>query len=256
MMDKPRALAHNSGVAGWKGRGQGQGMIDGIVFDKDGTLFDFRLSWGRWADSFLSGLARDEAHFAALADAIGFLPAAATFRPDSPVIAATAADIAAALLPQLPGFGQADLTAAIDEAAAGVAMAEAVPLVPLLSDLRARGLKLGVATNDSEAPARAHLAAHGVTGLFDYVAGYDSGHGPKPGPGMCLAFARRFGLDPGRVLMVGDSRHDLAAGRAAGMRPIAVLTGIARAEDLAPHAEAVLPDIGALPGWLDRVTVA
>ena len=51
--------------------------------------------------------------------------------------------------------------------------------------------------------------------------------------------------------MVGDSRHDLEAGRAAGMRPVAVLTGIARAADLAPHAEVVLPDIGALPAWLD-----
>jgi phosphoglycolate phosphatase len=68
---------------------------------------------------------------------------------------------------------------------------------------------------------------------------------------MCLAFAAFTGLDPAEVLMVGDSRHDLEAGRAAGMRPIAVLTGIARAADLAPHAEAVLPDIGALPAWLD-----
>ena len=51
--------------------------------------------------------------------------------------------------------------------------------------------------------------------------------------------------------MVGDSLHDLDAGRAAGMRPVAVLTGIARAGDLAPHAEVVLPDIGALPAWLD-----
>ena len=59
------------------------------------------------------------------------------------------------------------------------------------------------------------------------------------------------GLDPSRVLMVGDSLHDLEAGRAAGMRSIAVLTGIARAETLAPHADAVLPDIGALPGWID-----
>ena len=133
-----------------------------------------------------------------------------------------------------------------------MAMTEAVPLVPLLSALRARGLRLGVATNDSEAPARAHLAAHGLTGLLDFVAGCDSGYGPKPGPGMCRAFAATQGLDPGRVFMVGDSRHDLEAGRAAGMRTIAVLTGIATAQDLAPLAEAVLPDIGALPALLDR----
>lgn len=226
-------------------------MIRGIVFDKDGTLFDFRASWGRWAQGFLAQLARDEDHARRLADAIGYLPQTNGFAPDSPVIAATAVDIAAALLPHVEGHDLASLTEAIDEAAAGVAMAEAVPLVPLFTALKARGLKLGIATNDSEVPARAHLDRHGLTGLLDFIAGWDSGHGAKPAPGMCLAFAAAAGLDPAQVLMVGDSLHDLDAGRAAGMRPVAVLTGIARAGDLAPHAEAVLPDIGALPAWLD-----
>ena len=52
--------------------------------------------------------------------------------------------------------------------------------------------------------------------------------------------------------MVGDSRHDLIAGRAAGMRTIGVLTGMARAEDLADLADVVLPDIGHIPVWLAR----
>jgi phosphoglycolate phosphatase len=135
-------------------------------------------------------------------------------------------------------------------------MAEAVPLAPLLATLRGRGLRLGVATNDSEAPARQHLAAHGITGFFDFIAGQDSGHGAKPGPGMCLAFAERLALAPARVAMVGDSRHDLLAGRSAGMRTVAVLTGMARAEDLAELADAVLPDIGALPAWLDSLAAS
>lgn len=204
-------------------------MIRGIVFDKDGTLFDFRASWGRWAQGFIAQLARDQDHARTTADAIGYLPDRNSFAPDSPVIAATAADIAAALLPHLEGFTQDSLTEAIDEAAAGVPMAEAVPLVALFNTLRARGLKLGVATNDSEVPARAHLDRHGLTPLVDFIAGWDSGHGAKPAPGMCLAFASATGLDPAHVLMVGDSLHDLDAGRAAGMRPVAVLTGIAKA---------------------------
>ena len=50
--------------------------------------------------------------------------------------------------------------------------------------------------------------------------------------------------------MIGDSVHDLDSGRAAGMRTVGVLTGLASRDDLAPHADVVLPDIGALPGWL------
>jgi phosphoglycolate phosphatase len=56
--------------------------------------------------------------------------------------------------------------------------------------------------------------------------------------------------------MVGDSRHDLMAGRAAGMRTVAVLTGIAEAPELAPLADAVLPDIGHLADWLDTLPAA
>ena len=128
-------------------------------------------------------------------------------------------------------------------------MSEAVPLRPLLAALRGQGLRLGVATNDSETPARQHLANHGITDCFDFISGYDSGHGAKPGPGMCLAFARQLGLDPSRVAMVGDSRHDLEAGRAAGMRVVAVLTGIARREDLLAMAEELFAAIR--QGWLD-----
>lgn len=225
-------------------------MIDGLLFDKDGTLFDFRASWGRWAEDFLARIARDAGHAARLGQAIGFDRATGSFAPDSPVIAATAADIAAALVRELPGLTVAELTERIDASAAQAPMSEAVPLRPLLESLRRKGLRLGLATNDSEAPARQHLAAHGITDCFDFIAGYDSGHGAKPGPGMCLAFARVTGLAPDRVAMVGDSRHDLEAGRAAGMRTIAVLSGIARREDLAPHADVVLGTIGEIPGWL------
>lgn len=228
-------------------------MIDGLLFDKDGTLFDFRSSWGRWAAGFLSSIAQDPAHADRLGAAIGFDAASLTFASDSPVIAATAADIAAALQPYLPGETVGSLTAMIDATAGSAPMAQAVPLRPLLSGFRDRGLKLGVATNDSEAPARQHLAAHGITDCFDFIAGYDSGHGAKPGPGMCIAFARQLGLDPTRVAMVGDSRHDLEAGRAAGMRTIAVLTGVAKRADLLDHADIVLPDIGAIPAWLDEL---
>jgi phosphoglycolate phosphatase len=226
-------------------------MIDGIVFDKDGTLFDFRRSWGGWVQGVLADLATGPGHAAALADALGFNPATGDFFADSPVIAASTAEIADVLLPLLPGLTRTGLEARLNRLAGAADMMPAVPLRPLLQALRSRGLRLGVATNDVEASARAHLLAQDVAGFFEMVAGYDSGHGTKPGPGMLLAFAAQTGLDPARVLMVGDSRHDLMAGRAAGMRPVAVLTGIAPAADLAPLAEAVLPDIGALPGWID-----
>ena len=110
--------------------------------------------------------------------------------------------------------------------------------------------RYGDQSNGAEAPARAHLAAAGVAGRFDFIAGSDSGHGAKPAPGQLLAFADAAGLAPASVLMIGDSRHDLTAGRAAGMGTVGVLTGPATARDLADLADAVLPDIGHLGAYL------
>ncbi|MBW6505844.1 MAG: HAD family hydrolase [Rhodobacteraceae bacterium] len=237
-------------------------QLAGILFDKDGTLFDFHATWSVWAQGLLEELAEGDAVLARhLGVSIGYRFAdaaagvAAGFVPASPVIAGTPEVIAAALMPHLPGRDGGALVALMNARAARAPQVPAVPLQPLLGGLRDRGLRLGLATNDAEAPARTHLAAAGVTELFDFVAGYDSGHGAKPAPGQLLAFARAFGLAPASVLMVGDSTHDLVAGRRAGMRTLAVLTGLATAADLAPHADAVLADIGAIPDWLDGQTV-
>ena len=226
--------------------------VRGLIFDKDGTLFDFRTTWEAWAAAFLRRAADgDEAHAARAGRAIGFDLVQAEFDSDSIAIAGTAQEVVEALLPAFPASSPETLMALINAEAARAPQAEAVPLAPLLDDLRARGLKLGVATNDSEAPTRSHLDGAGVTARFDFVAGFDSGHGGKPAPGQLLAFCAAVSLDPAEVVMVGDSLHDLLAGRAAGMRCVAVLTGMATAQDLSPHAMAVLDDIGGLPAWLD-----
>ncbi|SEF59343.1 phosphoglycolate phosphatase [Jhaorihella thermophila] len=226
--------------------------VDAILFDKDGTLFDFATTWGAWARAFLlRATGGDTARCRLVGAEIGYDFDTGRFDPSSIVIAGTTAEAAEALLPHFPEMGRHALIALLNEEAARAPQAEAVPLVPLLDDLRGRGLRLGVATNDSEGPARAHLRGAGVLDRFDFVAGFDSGHGAKPEPGPLLAFADHVAANPNRIAMVGDSLHDLVAGRAAGMVTVAVLTGLATHDDLAPHADVVLPDIGHIPGWLD-----
>ncbi|MBW7920899.1 MAG: HAD family hydrolase [Rubellimicrobium sp.] len=224
--------------------------IRGIVFDKDGTLFDFQATWAAWCRGVLDAESRGDAALAArMADALGFDLAAGLFRPDSMVIGHTSGEVAAELLHFLPGEDHATLLARLDAHAAQAPQQPMPGLAGVLGTLRARGLRLGVATNDSEAPARAHLREAGVEADFDFIAGFDSGHGGKPGPGQLLAFADATGLDPAACAMVGDSLHDLRAGRAAGMLTIGVLSGLAAREVLAPMADAVLGSIADLPGW-------
>lgn len=219
--------------------------IRAILFDKDGTLFDFQATWGVWAHAFLqTQTAGDPELIARLAQIMQFDLATRRFGRFSPVIAGTGREVAELIAPVL-GRPVEVLETLIVRSSAEVPPAEAVPLSPLLARLRAAGLRLGVATNDYESVARRHLGVHEP--VFSSIFGFDSGHGGKPAPGMLLAFARACALPPESVLMVGDSRHDLAAGRAAGMPTLGVLTGVAEAAELADLADHIRPDIGHLP---------
>ncbi len=227
------------------------GGVDAVLLDKDGTLFGFQETWGPWAVGLLRGLGANAEHAAALADALRFDLAAGRFLPDSPAIAGTLDDQVAILLPLLPGWDAPGLRAHVASSSARAEPVPAADLSAVLGALRARGLRLGVATNDGAAPAMRQLAAAGLDGAFDWIAGYDSGHGAKPDPGMLLAYAAATGTAPERIVMVGDSTHDLHAARAAGMIGVGVLTGPAARADLEPHAAAVLGSVAELPAWLD-----
>ena len=228
-------------------------QIKGIIFDKDGTLFDFTATWGAWCRNFIAALSGGEPGLMGrLADVLGYDLDRSIIRPDAILIAQTNSQIAARIQPLFAQMDVAQILARMDAHAIGLRQVEAAPLVPLLTGLRARGLVLGVATNDSEKSARAHMAAAEVAHLFDFIAGYDSGHGGKPDPGPLLAFAKSCAIAPDHCAMVGDSVHDLVAGRAAGMRAVGVLTGIADRAELTPHADLVLDSIADLPAWLDN----
>jgi phosphoglycolate phosphatase len=227
--------------------------VRGIVFDKDGTLFDFQTTWAAVTGRMLAVLAGGDVGLEArLADAAGYDLGARKLLPGSVIVAATVVESADVLISAMPrGTDRGRVIDIMLRLAETAPQVEAVPLVPFFDGLRARGLALGVATNDGEAPARVHLDRAGVLGHVNFLAGYDSGHGAKPAPGQLRAFCAATGLPPEAVLMVGDSLHDLTAGRAAGMRTVGVLTGLASAADLAGEATVVLDHIGHLPGWLD-----
>jgi phosphoglycolate phosphatase len=133
----------------------------------------------------------------------------------------------------------------------GVPVAPVCAFEPVLGGLMSSGHVLGVVTNDYEHSARDQLAAANATSYFSFVAGFDSGYGAKPEPGMIHAFCEAHGVAPDATAMVGDSTHDLMAGRAAGVGlNVAVLTGPATHADLSPFADVVLDDISDLPGYL------
>lgn len=226
-------------------------QVTAILFDKDGTLFDFHATWSVWVGRAIVELAQGDAGLErAIAEATHYDVAAQKVRLSSPVIACTNRQVSEGIAAVLPGRSVEEIEAFLKQSATEVPQVPVVALRPCLLELSARGLALGVMTNDTEYCAHAHLNKAGITDVFQFIAGFDSGFGAKPDPDPLLAFAKAVEVSAETVVMVGDSAHDLVAGRAAGMQTIGVLTGVARAPDLAPYADVILPDIGHISAWL------
>lgn len=230
-------------------------VVRAVIFDKDGTFVDFMATWGPAIECAMRDLAGDdEATLARLADVNLYDLERRTLAPGSPFIAEASIDFArrwadALRIPFCDAFHRR-----MDELFDAGALAHVTALgapAPVFARLRAGGMCLGVVTNDTERGARAQCERLGLTSYFDAIIGYDSGHGRKPAPGPVLAFAEQMGLRPTELALVGDSRHDLVAARAAGAMAIGVLTGFATRDELAPLADHVIDDIAALPGLLD-----
>lgn len=112
--------------------------------------------------------------------------------------------------------------------------------------LHVRGYRLGIVTSKRRANALRGLEACGFElRWFEAVVTASDVERFKPEPEPVLRALEEAGEpEPGRALFVGDSVHDLRAGRAAGTRTGAALWGPYPREALAP-AE---PD-----HWLERI---
>lgn len=232
--------------------------IRGVVFDKDGTLFHYDATWlpvNRLAAQAVAG--GDTGLAERLLVSAGYDPRRGKVRPDSPLAAGSAAELAALWAAQVPGRGAEELTALLDRIFEEQGLAHAAPvtdLAALFARLHDRGLALGIATNDSLAAATATVGRFGLVALVDFLAGYDAGYGVKPDPGVIRAFCAETGLEPREVAVVGDNLHDLEMGRRGGAGlVVGVLTGTGSHEVLAPVADRVLESIADLEGLLDSL---
>lgn len=229
--------------------------IQGILFDKDGTLLDFNATWVPANRAAALVVARGDAALAAkLLLAGGQDEAAGVVASGSLLATANTLQLAAVWGELAPDHGLGDLVCVIDEVfqRESAVSAVAVPdLAAIVLRLNRRGLSLGIATSDSRSGVTATLKNFGVLAEFGFIAGYDSGFGSKPEPGMVLGFCQAAGLTPEEVMVVGDNPHDLEMGRRAGAGLcVGVLTGNSGPEQLSGLADHVVDSIADIEGLL------
>jgi len=137
---------------------------------------------------------------------------------------------------------------------AGHAVDHTRPLPGVLEALDALpDFTLAVCTNKPRKTTEIVLDALGLTARFaTVIAGGDLARS-KPHPDPLIEIARRLGVQPNELVMVGDGPQDVQCGRAVGARTVGVLGGIADASRLLEAGpDVVVRSLAELPALLRR----
>ncbi len=213
-------------------------QFDLVVFDWDGTLSDSTAIIVRCIQAAVLdvGGARPSDTAASYVIGLGLMQALAHAAPDVPV----------EKYPQLGARYRHHYQAHQHD----ISLFEGV--LPLLSELKTRGHQLAVATGKSRRGLNDALQAAELKGVFDGSRTADETAG-KPDPRMLQELMAEFDVRPERLLMIGDTTHDLQMALNAGCASVGVSYGAHEQQALHPLAPRfVAPSVAQLHDWLLR----
>jgi HAD superfamily hydrolase (TIGR01549 family) len=92
----------------------------------------------------------------------------------------------------------------------------------------------------------------GIAKYFTYIVTAHDTVKPKPSPEALIRCVEAFGLEMCECIIAGDSVNDVRAGKAAGARTVAVLSGLFKRDELARECpDLILPDVTTLPEFIE-----
>jgi len=217
--------------------------VRGVIFDLDGTLVN-----------------SSQGHIGAWRQALSESGVKKTRGEIWREFGKTSEDIALALLPKGMKRNARTVAERKDQLflEMGYRSAEAMPGGRrTLSALRAKGVKIAVCSSNPRVTVERLLKRFSLISLVDVYVTMDEVRRGKPAPDILLLAARKLGLRPSSILVVGDSVYDIAAGKAAEMRTAGVATGASSFDQLkAEHPDFVLRRITQVHGLVDELSCA
>ena len=201
-----------------------------VVFDKDGTLLDLDTRWVAFFTGLVDAALETLGALSVRGEVLAALGVGSrSLVPHGIAAAGTGSDVRSVIITTLRGAGhdgdrvEAAVAAAYDSAPMGRLAALGDP-ARVFRVLRDSGRRIGVATADDRARTLADLEGLGLAGLVDAV---NCGDDPviKPDARVLTDMAALWEIEVASIVMVGDSRHDLATARAAGATFILVGDG-------------------------------
>ena len=235
--------------------------IDGVLFDKDGTLIDSHLYWGRIierrAAAIIDHFKLEEGVAGELCRAMGFDRCVRKLVPEGPIALVTREEVITILDGFLAAKGVvgsssvlADLFAREHEAFLGE-LFEYIQILPgvrrVLEDLKAQGIRTAVVTTDTVKNAHETLSYLHIDHLFDGVVGKESTIEAKITGIPARAALKMLGIPPERVICIGDAPVDMIMAEKSGLKAgIGLETGQIKLEDLqnySPYTAASMQDL-------------
>jgi len=112
--------------------------------------------------------------------------------------------------------------------------------------------KKAVISNKREVLSKKVLEGLGLLEFFDIVLGSDSVSERKPSPVPIFELLKRFGVSKDEAVIIGDSNYDIGAGKAAGIKTIAVTYGY-RDREVLKGADFIIDNFGEILRILPEV---
>jgi phosphoglycolate phosphatase len=104
-----------------------------------------------------------------------------------------------------------------------------------LHTLKRSGYRLAIITNKPEVFVRPIINALHIGDLFDLILGGDSLSERKPSPLPLIYACEQLKVLPGQCVMVGDSKNDILAAKAANIQSIGLTYGYNYGEDISVY---------------------
>lgn len=224
-------------------------MNKGILFDKDGTLFEFGSLWTQATTEFLATLVARTTDAKAMLHALGMVDG--QLQGNSILTSGTPKDLGEVLA----AHGAFDTATAAEQYATDYFYQFLIShldnvhpigdLKGLLQHLHDTGYYLGVITSDEKQSTMTTLTHAGVAHLFDFIGTADD-YPTKPNPSALYAFCKQTGVTLTDAIMVGDSIMDIELGLQSHAG-VAVLSGTGVQRDFEGLTPYIYNDIHAIP---------
>ena len=192
--------------------------IKGIIFDLDGTMVDSMWMWRGIDEEFMA------ARGFTMTDDLELAIEGMSFRETAEYFVRTYP-----LTESVEELMDILVQMAIDKYEHDVPVKPG--LMHLLQEMKARGIRMGIATSNARVLLDAVANAHGFYDYMDGVLTANEVKRGKPAPDVFLAVAEKIGIAPQDCLVFEDIPQGIRAGLAADMKVCAVDDEYSRAQE-------------------------